>query len=156
MGREKVCSFCGSPTHTAFLCSRRRHAWDSHRKTPLRRESKVHNQRRSIVSRTWFIENPPDESGGYICYLQLSASCPTWVSKNEVTLEHVYPKKLYPELRYLTINIKPACEFCNKLKGSNRLESLVIVYPKLHDLLTTPEWLAWETEVTKFIKPELH
>ena len=166
MGREKVCSFCGSPTHSSFNCySKRRSGFDStgnykklkqKQKKHLRPESKKHNSKRAVLSNTWHILNPPDYRGGYTCYLQISKNCPKWMAKAYTTLEHVYPKNKYPELRWNVLNIKPACEWCNAEKLSNTVYQLAVIYPHIVTMIAAPEWQAWEAQIAPFIKPELH
>lgn len=159
MERKKVCSFCGSPTHNAFNCHHKHRSHirpHSSRPKPIKRVSSKANQREAIAKRTWFINNPPDHMNGYTCYLQISRQCPKWLHSDEMVQEHIYPKSKYPELRYIVINRKAACTFCNEIKGSNLLESLAYIYPQIYSIITTAEWLAWEEEIAKYMKPELH
>lgn len=64
-----------------------------------------------------------------------------------LTLEHVYPKVKFPEFKYNYKVLKPACAFCNKLKGSNTPEQLAIYFVNIAILLQTPEWKVWKQEL---------
>lgn len=139
--KNKHCSKCGSDSHTSFMC---RHWGGKGGKDPvdkfklykpLRNESKKSHSKRMSTRRAWFENNPPDENGNYTCYLQISQMCPRTLSKQLLTLEHVQPRSKAPELKYSTDNIRPACTWCNKLKGSRTLEQLVILFPGLEERL---------------------
>ncbi len=117
-------------------------------------ESKSSNTRRKILRTTFFDMNPPDDIGGYKCYLQISPYCQKWVSKSYVTLEHVYPKNSgkYPELKYVVENILPACGACNKSKLSNTPEQLAIFYLNIRQMLETKEWQQFMDKLKDTIK----
>lgn len=66
----------------------------------------------------WILQNPPDSSGHWTCYLDISPYCLKIMSENELTLDHVKSRSRYPELRFDLDNLKPACAPCNGLKGS--------------------------------------
>lgn len=151
--KTHACSYCGGDNHNSLTCYKKRkkdHA-ELKRRAPLRRESKAHASKRAILYNTFFANNPPDELGGYTCYLQISKYCPKWLSQQNVTLEHVLPRSKFPELRWVSDNIKPACEFCNKTKMSNTVEKLSLFWPHLKDMMETPEWKAWEAQIAPFL-----
>lgn len=139
MKPKSSCTRCGSKYHTAFLCR----TWGGKGKAgkdpvdklkmykPLRNESKKSHSKRMSTRRVWFENNPPDENGNYICYLQISSMCPKTLSKQLLTLEHVQPKTKAPELKYDTSNIRPACTWCNRSKASRSLEQLAKIWPHL-------------------------
>ena len=77
-----------------------------------------------IRDRDWFKQNPPDESGVWICYLRIHPKCPMLLNRTELQLEHVKSKARYPELRYDVQNLKPSCAFCNQYKGSQDLDQI--------------------------------
>lgn len=52
-----------------------------------------------------------------------------------LTLEHVEAKVRSPEKVFDVTNIKPACSWCNAIKGSKSLEELSEVYPQLEKYL---------------------
>lgn len=146
---KKVCSYCGGNNHYAFQCYRKRS--DGKHKS-INKESKTHKRKRAELYHNFFRQNPPDEQGGYVCYLNISKDCPGWVMKEEVSLEHVFPRSSYPEVRYNILNIKPSCWWCNQLKGSNTPYGLAYLYPQMTDTLKTDEWREWEGK----IQPYLH
>ena len=138
---QKKCSYCGKSNHTAFNCYQKR----KDNKTPqMRQESESHKHKRTITATYWFQDNPPDKDGHWLCYLQISPFCPRILNRDTITLEHVYPKAKYPELQFMPENLKPSCEFCNKLKWHNTIYKLVPFYPNLALLVATPEWQKWE------------
>lgn len=132
----RPCSYCGSTTHTAFRCRSRPNK-------PLRKESITAKKKRQKTASMWFRKNPSDENGNWECWLQISELCPKKLSRETITLEHVYPKVKNPELKYNYKNLKPSCAFCNKLKGSNTPEQLAKYFLHIAILLTTPEWKEW-------------
>lgn len=60
----------------------------------------------------WLILNPPNIDGFYICAL-----CLQEVHKTEVTIDHIKPQRLYPELQTHLSNMQPAHERCNTRRG---------------------------------------
>lgn len=114
------CKYCGSSTHTTLMCLNKP-------RVPIRQESEKARSKRTATSREWYRLNPPDENGTWICYLQISPRCPRILTRSTITLEHVKSKVRHPELKYDVNNLKPACEFCNKLKGSLDLEDLPMI-----------------------------
>jgi 5-methylcytosine-specific restriction endonuclease McrA len=147
--QKENCKYCGSSNHLSMICFHRpRH--------PLRKESDTARRRRMHVATTWFVLNPPNRDGQWMCYLQITRACPRFLDRDQITLEHVYPRAKYPELKYIVDNIKPSCEFCNKEKGRNTVEQLALIFPNIESMIQTPEWQYWEAEMQKYIKPELH
>lgn len=147
--KREPCKWCGGKDHLSFTCYIRP-------KHPLLKESKTARSKRQSMASVWFRKNPPDENGNWICYLQITRRCPRILTRETITLEHVYPKAKYPELKYKIENIKPSCVFCNKEKGRNTLVQLALLYPHILDMVISPEWVAWEADLMKFVKPELH
>lgn len=90
-----------------------------------------------------------------MCYLQINKSCPRWMPRHVVTMEHVLSKTKYPEVKYNVINIMPACEFCNKSKLSNTPYHLAIIYPHIAAMIQTPAWKEWEEKITPFLNRPL-
>jgi 5-methylcytosine-specific restriction endonuclease McrA len=133
--KPKECSYCGGEGHTAFLCYQRRKT-DHLKRSKLRPESKASNTKRAILRNTFFANNPPDDKGGYTCYLQISPACPKWLAKEDVTLEHMRTRARHPELKYEVSNIAVSCQPCNKLKGHLDIDQLVEMYPRLSEYLT--------------------
>lgn len=61
----------------------------------------------------WLKDNPPLDNGYYLCGI-----CARWVSAEEVTLDHIEPRRADNIFSYE--NIQPAHGLCNYLKGSKR------------------------------------
>lgn len=124
---NKYCDGCGI-THTSIMC------FNKPRRS-IRKESVKTHDRRTETSREWFKLNPPDEKGVWICYLTISPRCPIKLTRSTIRLEHVKSKARYPELKYSVDNLKPACDYCNKLKGSQEVAEVL----KKHKLLNKIE-----------------
>lgn len=114
---KNKCKTCGSNYHTSLMCPHKK-------RRPLRKESEKTTAKRTATSREWFRLNPPDPKGLWYCYLRISPQCPYKLTRSTITLEHVKSKARHPELKYDVTNLKPACEYCNKLKGSLDVEEL--------------------------------
>lgn len=127
------CKYCGGNDHTSLMCLRKpRHA--------MRQESKNHKLNRMRTSDSWYTINPPDKDGHWQCYLQISPYCLKVLDRSTISLEHIYPKIKWPELRYRHENIMPSCAYCNKLKLSNTLNQLCKFSQVVCDLVSTLEW----------------
>lgn len=146
---KNKCKYCGGSNHTSLMCQQKP-------RKALNNERASTKSRRTATSRLWFKGNPPDHDGTWGCYLHISPHCPIRVTRSTLQQEHIKPKNRYKELRYMTLNIKASCEFCNKLKGPWTLEELAETYPQVAAMLLLPEWVAWEAEISQFVKPELH
>lgn len=83
----------------------------------------------------WKELNPPDENGGWDCYLHISPNCLRHVTRETLQYEHVQPRWKFPELKYDESNIQASCEPCNKLKGSSELVFWVDEFPHLRRYL---------------------
>lgn len=118
------CKICGSDLHYQTFCHLKKKKW-------LKTESKTAKTRRVAMQIKWEKLNPPDADGYWDCYLQISEKCLRRVSKYTMTKEHVQPRVKRPDLKYSVDNIRPACSWCNKLKGSQSLEQLAVIYPHL-------------------------
>ncbi len=156
MKSPAVCSFCGSISHNSIRCYKKQIASlrdkPHKKKKPIRKEIPIANNKRQLLKTTFFANNPPDEKGGYTCYLQISPHCLKWISKPYVTIEHVYPRQKFPELKYIPENILPSCEFCNKTKMSNTPEQLAIFFPNIKVMLETKEWLKFMNKLRSAIE----
>jgi hypothetical protein len=136
------CKWCGSNEHYAWTCFKRP-------QTPIAPESATHNAKRMKTRRAWFKANRPDEDGHWECYLQIADNCQRLVTTETIDLEHVRPKGTHPKLRYEILNIKPACQPCNKLKRSWSLKVLAETYPRIAAMIATPEWIRYEQKLDK-------
>lgn len=118
MKKKIHCKICGSDQHWQTFCPRRK-------RPRIKPESDKARTKRMITNRIWRKNNPPDADGYYTCYLQISSMCTKRMTPRSVTREHVQPKVKAPHLKYNPDNLRPACSWCNKLKGSKTLEQLI-------------------------------
>lgn len=107
---KKYCNDCGV-THTSIMCFKKP-------RRRIRSEATKTKNKRQQTTRDWFKANPPNEKGVWFCYLGIDKKCPNKLTRTTVRLEHVKSKARHQELKYDITNIKPACDYCNKLKGS--------------------------------------
>lgn len=145
---KDTCSYCSELGHTKFNCFKKP-------KKSLKLESKKSRQKRGTTTGKWFGANPPDDNGYWHCYLQISSLCPKRLTRQLLTLEHVYPKVKYPELKYSIDNLKPSCSFCNKLKGSNTVDTLAKSFVNIAIMIQKPEWKAWEERIMNNVNKEI-
>ena len=126
-----TCKHCGAVgKHYSWQCP--------HQPTkPMRKESQKSRARRIRTAKTWHELNPPNAYGLWECYLRIAPNCPIWVNKQTLTLEHVEAKVRNIARKYDVTNIRPACEHCNKLKGSWSLQDLAETYPTIAERLTS-------------------
>lgn len=117
---KNMCKFCGKTDHTSLMCLKKP-------RRPIKKESAKTLSKRTATRREWFKLNPPDDKGVWVCYLQISPECPIKLTRSTITLEHVRSKVRAPELKYDINNLRPACGYCNKLKGSLDLNELHIL-----------------------------
>lgn len=127
--RTPECTYCGKTNHTSIAC------FNKPRKAIKRISDKT--VIKDLESRgEWLQANPGDiERGKWLCYLQISEQCPKILTIETLTREHVKPKGSHHSLKYNIANIKPACYFCNSLKGSRSIESLAKDWPHLEKYL---------------------
>lgn len=147
--KSQKCGFCGRPGHSSTFC------WSRPKSAIRKTEKRIKPQSDKTkflegkMRAIWYRDNLPDKDGRWECWLQISTFCPKRVNLEQMTLEHVYPKNKYPGLKYEPLNIKPACAFCNKLKGSKTPQQLAKVFVHIAILIQTPEWKAWEKKIIK-------
>lgn len=137
---KNKCKYCGSTQHSSFMCFKKP-------RKAIRKEAVKTRRKRLTTREKWLTANPADKDGNWPCYLQIAYNCPGTVNISTLTLEHVYSRADYPILRYEIINIKAACEFCNKVKFSNSIENLALLYPRVALMVQTPEWREWNLKV---------
>jgi 5-methylcytosine-specific restriction endonuclease McrA len=126
--KPKPCKFCGKETHASWKCF-------SKPTRAMKPEATKTTTKRQKTNREWFNVNLPDDKGLWYCYLFIAPECPRWLSRSTITLEHVRSKARAPELMYQISNLKPACSFCNEIKGSLDLKDLAKVYPHIRDIM---------------------
>lgn len=125
-----MCKYCDSDNHFSIDCLDKPRG-------PLKSTKQVRyrlgkNAAKDIEFKNqWIQDNPPP----WICYLQIHPWCPYKLDVYNMTLEHVEPKSKAPGKRHSKKNIRPACEFCNNLKGSRSLEQIIINYPHVEQML---------------------
>ncbi len=121
------CKWCSSPNHTQFYCKKKP-------RKPIPFESPKSKKKRMKTRALWYQQNPPDENGTWLCYLQISSLCPKSLTKETLTMEHVQPRVKAPELKYVVENIRPSC---NKMKDSRTIEQLAKIWPHLTQYIDT-------------------
>lgn len=150
--KNQKCSFCGRPGHNSLNCWNKPTAAIKRANKPIPFRSKKAEKLQKDFAAAWFRANPPDKDGFWYCYLNISDMCPKRMLYGHVTLEHVYPKASgkYPELKYCLVNIKPACAFCNKLKGGNTPQQLAYLFINVAIMIQRPEWKLWERQLVAY------
>lgn len=119
---ERMCKNCGQtfPQYNTAqtLCGKCAYNKYAKPRKPIKKIGKV--AKAWIGERKQWIENnPPDEYGYWTCYLQIAPLCPKRIDIDQLTLDHVIPKS-----RHQKTELKPACVYCNGLKGSRTLDNL--------------------------------
>lgn len=131
MKKRPVCKICGSYWHYQSFCSRKPQTQINRNKLGKIRPRNKTVQREREFKNQYLQDNPPDQWGYYLCYLQIHPLCPKRLTVEQMTLEHIIPAGRGEKYKYDPKNIKPACAFCNGLKGSRTLEALAKDYPHL-------------------------
>lgn len=120
---KKPCKHCGGLNHFPYACFH-------NPKNKLRSvkgitSNKKHEKAWIQTRVTWIRKNPPPILGTYWeCYLRISPQCPVRIDEKRLTLDHVVSRSRDPARRYDTANLKPACWYCNGMKGSQSIEAL--------------------------------
>jgi 5-methylcytosine-specific restriction endonuclease McrA len=135
---EKTCKGCG----VTFMQFRSTQNLCSDCQYQKVKESSTKQVRKRIIQRgrvthewldidrpKWFKNHPPSHQGYYKCYLQISPSCIRYMTKSQTTLDHVKARSSSPGKRRRQQNFKPACSYCNRLKGSKTLARIKKEYP---------------------------
>ena len=120
--KPKPCKECGSKWHSAMYHNPRKPiAVNKPLKrstTPLRKEAVKTRQKRQATTADWYAANPPDKEGRWLCYISKHPSCPVYVTRETINLEHNLSKARSPGTKYDINNLFPACSFDNAAKGS--------------------------------------
>lgn len=66
----------------------------------------------------WIKQHPPNHQGYWECYLKIHEWCPKFLTRKTLTLDHVKARSRVPKKRRTPSNFRPACKYCNELKGS--------------------------------------
>jgi 5-methylcytosine-specific restriction endonuclease McrA len=132
---KKPCRFCGLTGHFPYECRLnpkkiiKRNAPIRRSNKPLKRSplKKVGKQTKQwlITRATWIRRNPPPIEGRYWeCYLRIHPWCPVRIDIEHLTLDHVVARTRDPSKRFNQANLRPACGYCNDMKGSQSLEQV--------------------------------
>lgn len=135
MKKTPKCYKCLQEGHYAINCRTTARTIPKTSRKPIKQESYKSKIKRLEVKTLWFSLNPPDKNGFWTCYLQINPQCPVLLDTPELVLEHVRSKARYPHLKFEVTNLKSACRFCNKDKGSLDLEDLVEQFPHLQQYI---------------------
>lgn len=132
---KRPCKYCGDRGHFPYACYKNPKRKVAVRKLkqprkpikqnkPLRQHGKVSKQW-ALTRATWIRKNPPPIEGKYWqCYLRIAPECPGLLTEKLLTLDHVISRSRDPSKRFDLSNLKPACWWCNTLKGSRSLEQI--------------------------------
>jgi 5-methylcytosine-specific restriction endonuclease McrA len=116
---SKPCKHCGKLGHWPYQCF----------KNPKKRETLKpvgkYTKQWLITRKTWIKNNPPNHQGYWVCYLQIHENCPKFLTERTITLDHVVARTKDPSKRFDKDNLKPACAWCNELKGSKPLDEVL-------------------------------
>lgn len=94
------------------------------KRSPIAKQGK-HAKQWLVTRATWLRKNPAPIRGQYWeCYLQIHEWCPKLIDISQLTLDHVVSRSRDPSLRYTLSNLRPACYYCNDLKGSRSLDEV--------------------------------
>lgn len=139
---KKPCKYCGKMGHWSYECRLnpkkilKREAQRQIRRAPIQRSNKPikrsaiakqgkHAKQWLTTRATWIRRNPPPIRGQYYeCYLKIHEWCPKLLTIDTLTLDHVVSRTRDPSLRYKLSNLRPACIYCNELKGSRSLDEV--------------------------------
>ena len=125
---KKPCKYCKKTGHFPYQClsnpkviARQKTGL---KRTPIKKVGKRTQQ--WFDARTKWIEDnpPPIENTYWQCYLQIHPWCPVRIDVKHLTLDHVISRSSDPSLRLDPNNLRPACEYCNNMKGSRTLEQV--------------------------------
>lgn len=124
---KKPCKFCHNPkpNHFPYACPinpkvalKRKVGL---KRTPLKKIGKQTKQW-FVTRATWIRKNPPDADGYWYCYLRIHPWCPYKLTLDTLTIDHVVARTRDPSQRFTQDNLKPACKYCNEMKGSQSLD----------------------------------
>lgn len=121
MAGKRYCENCGV-THTALMC------FHKPRKplkiiVPIKTHTTLNPKGPKTdewlkTRKAWVKANPPDHSGYWYC-----SYCGKALKKDEMTLDHIWPRTKRGDLIHEFSNLTPACYDCNRRKGSKNPEN---------------------------------
>lgn len=112
MKKVKLCKFCGDTGHTQFYCRRKP-------RTPIRQAGTQHF--RWMECRTKWLNMFGTEHLCHYCGREVTALLEEREAhphKVMLTLDHLESRSRVPAMRYMLVNLVPACGSCNRNKGS--------------------------------------
>lgn len=115
----KPCKFCGQTNHFPYQCR-----LNPKKKKYLKSQGKTAKQWK-VTRDTWIKKNPPSHEGYWECYLKIHPNCPRWLDIYSLTLDHVVPRSKDGSIKFSQSNLKPACSWCNEMKGSRKLDEVL-------------------------------
>lgn len=119
---KKPCKYCKQMGHYAYQCYA--NPKRALKRTPIKKVGKQTKQW-FITRATWIRKNPPPIDGRYWeCYLRIHPFCPVRLDISQLTLDHVVSRTRDPKKRFAQDNLKPACIYCNEMKGSRALDDV--------------------------------
>lgn len=122
---KKPCKHCRLMGHFSYVCFYNpKRTLKKLKRSPIKTVGKTTKQ--WLVTRAgWIRHNPPPIEGEYWqCYLRISNRCPVRINLTQLTLDHVVSRSRDPKLRFDLSNLKPACWWCNRQKGSRSLDQV--------------------------------
>lgn len=122
---KKPCKHCGLKGHFSYACYQNpKRVLKQLKRSPLKKVGK--NTKQWLLTRTtWIKRNPPPIEGKYwMCYLRIHPWCPGRIDVAHLTLDHVVSRSRDPSKRFAADNLKPACIYCNQMKGSRAVEDV--------------------------------
>lgn len=131
---KKPCKHCGLMGHFPYACFHNpKRALKQLKRSPLNKIGKTTKQW-FITRATWIRKNPPPIEGRYWeCYLRIHPWCPGRLTTDKdlvardvglLTLDHVVARTRDHSKKFALDNLKPACGYCNDMKGSKSLDQV--------------------------------
>lgn len=126
---KKPCKHCGLMGHFSYACYQNpKRALKQLKRSPINKVGKTTKQW-FITRATWIKKNPPPIEGKYwMCYLRIHPWCPGRIDIEHLTVDHVVARTRDHSKKFSQANLKPACKYCNEMKGSKSLDE---VRPKI-------------------------
>lgn len=115
----KPCRHCDKTGHYPYQCR-----YNPKIKKYINKSGK-HTTQWLNTRAVWIRKNPPSFDGYWLCYLRIHPSCPKFIDIHSLTVDHVIARSKDPSKRYDLSNLKPACYFCNEMKGSRKLDEVL-------------------------------
>ncbi len=116
---KRPCNFCGLKGHYPYKCFK--NPKNSFKRSGVKKNGKYAKQW-ALTRVTWIKRNPPPIDGKYWeCYLRIHPWCPVRLTEQYLTIDHVQSRSSAPDKRFSMSNLRPACIYCNNMKGSKSL-----------------------------------